>query len=247
MLLSKAVPCPDLPNSLTINRIMFDAASYTGLASHFSALTLLAAGPNDSWLTKWLTPVWFLGVGLAIGLVAIGLFILLTRIMSGIPIWERLSHSIAGHAVAFAITAAIAGTGYYTLIHPAIDNSEMVGTEKLMLGIALTLLSAIVGWAVVFCCSKQAATNAFATMKEGVSGYLWLTTLIVVVIGLISTVVVEKPQNTFTSCQSCFKREWIHSREASRVLRKEPTQNLFQSKPMSIQSWWRASKSNRIA
>ena len=107
---------------------MFDAASFSGLATHFSALTLLAAGPNDSWLTKWLTPVWFLGVGLAIGMVAIGLFILLSRILSGIPAWERLSHSVAGHVVAFVITAAIAGSGYYFLIHPAIDNSEMVGT-----------------------------------------------------------------------------------------------------------------------
>jgi len=194
---------------------MFDAASFSGLtsnflasnflASHFSALTLLAAGANDSWLTKWLTPVWFLGVGLAIGLVAIGLFIILARVLSAIPAWERLSHSIAGHVVALAITAAIAGTGYFILIHPSNDNSEMVGTEKLMLGIALTLLSAILGWAVVFCCSKQAAINAFATMSEGVSGYLSMTTLIVIVIGLMSTVVVEKPQNAFSSFPELFQ------------------------------------------
>ncbi len=184
---------------------MFDAASFSGLASHFSALTLLAAGPNDSWLTKWLTPVWFLGVGLAIGLVAVGLFIVLTRILSAIPAWERLSHSIAGHFVALLITAAIAGAGYFVLIHPAIDSSELVGTEKLMLGIALSLLSAILGWAIVFCCSKQAATSAFATMTEGVSGYLWLTTIIVIVIGLASTAVVEKPQNAFLSLPELFQ------------------------------------------
>jgi ABC-type transport system involved in multi-copper enzyme maturation permease subunit len=184
---------------------MFDAASFSGLATHFSALTLLAAGPNDSWLTKWLTPVWFLGVGLAIGLVAICLFIVLARILSTIPVWERLSHSIAGHVVALAITAAIAGSGYYVLIHPAVDASELVGTEKLMLAIALSLLSAILGWAFVFCCSKQAAKNAFATMSEGVSGYLWLTTIVVVVVGLISTVVVEKPQNAFASLPELFE------------------------------------------
>lgn len=184
---------------------MFDAASFSGLASQFSALTILAAGPNDSWLTKWLTPVWFLGVGLAIGLVAIGLFIVLARVLSSIPAWERLSHSMAGHVVAFAITAAIAAAGYFYMIHPTNDNTELIGTEKLMLGIALTLLSAILGWGIVFCCSKQAATNAFSTMSEGVSGYLWLTTLIVVVIGLISTVVVEKPQNAFFSFPELFQ------------------------------------------
>lgn len=184
---------------------MFDAASFSGLASHFSTLTLLAAGSNDSWLTKWLTPVWFLGVGLAIGLVAIGLFIVLAKVLSSIPAWERLSHSVAGHVVAFVITAVIAGAGYYLLIYPATDTSDLVGTEKLMLGIALTLLSAILGWAIVFCCSKQAATNSFATMSEGVSGYLWLTTAIVVIIGLVSTVVVEKPQNAFSSFPELFQ------------------------------------------
>ena len=42
-------------------------------------------------------------------------------------------------------------------------------------------------------------------MSEGVSGYLWLTTVIVIVIGLISTVVVEKPQNAFASVPQLFQ------------------------------------------
>lgn len=184
---------------------MFDAASFSGLAFQLSSIGILAAGPDDSLLTKWLTPIWFLGVGLAIGLVAIGLFLLLTRILSGIPVWERLSHSMAGHAVALVITGGLAGSGYYFMIRPAIDPTEIAGTEKLMLGIALTLLSAIVGWAIVFCSSKQASLNSFATMGEGVSGYLWLTTVIVVVIGLVSTIVVEKPQNAFTSFPQLFR------------------------------------------
>jgi ABC-type transport system involved in multi-copper enzyme maturation permease subunit len=184
---------------------MFDAASFPGLASHFSSLTLLAVGPNDSWLTKWLTPVWFLSVGLALGLIAIGVFIVLTRMLSRIPIWERLSHSLAGHVVAALITAAIAGSSFYFLIYRVQDNSELVETEKLMLGIAMTLLSAIVGWAVVFCCSKQAATDAIATLSEGVSGYLMLTTFVVVLIGLISTAVVEKPLNAFASLPELFQ------------------------------------------
>ncbi len=74
-----------------------------------------------------------------------------------------------------------------------------------MLGIALTLLSAIVGWAIVFCSSKQASSNAIATMSEGVSGYLWLTTVIVILAGLISTVVVEKPLNAFRSLPELFE------------------------------------------
>lgn len=184
---------------------MFDVASFSGLATNLSAMTLLAAGPNDPWTTKWLTPIWFLGVGVALGMVALLLFMLLCRVLSNVAVWEKLSHSASGHFVAFLLTAAIAGTGFYFFIYPVIDQTELVQVEKLMLTIALTLLCAIVGWSLVFCCSKQASKNAIATMSEGVSGYLWITAIIVVVIGLMSTVVVEKPLNAFKSLPELFQ------------------------------------------
>ncbi len=74
---------------------MFDSVTISGLTAQLNTLNLIAAGPNDLWTTKWLTPIWFLGVGLAFGLLAIGLFILLTRVLSNVPVWEQLSRSVA--------------------------------------------------------------------------------------------------------------------------------------------------------
>ncbi len=184
---------------------MFDAASISGFAANLSSMALLAAGPNDPASTKWLTPIWFLGVGLLIGLIAVVLFMLLTRLLSTVPFWERLSHSTAGHAVALLLTAGLAGAGFYFLIYPAVDSTKLVEVEKLMLTITLTLLSAIVGWSLVFCSSKQASRNAFATMTEGVSGYLWIATIVMIVAGLASTVVVEKPLVAFKSFPELFQ------------------------------------------
>ena len=184
---------------------MFDASSISGLAANLSTMTFLAAGPNDPASTKWLTPLWFLGVGLLFGMLAVALFMLLTRVLSKVPAWERLSHSAAGHAVAALLTAVIAGAGYYFLIYPAVDNSKLVEVEKLMLTIALTLLSAIVGWAIVFCSSKQASSGALATMTEGVAGYLWIAVIVMIVGGLASTVAVENPLNAFRSFPELFQ------------------------------------------
>ncbi|MEZ6074573.1 MAG: hypothetical protein R3C56_02540 [Pirellulaceae bacterium] len=42
--------------------------------------------------------------------------------------------------------------------------------EPLLLGISLVLLCAIVGWSLVFCCSKQPARQSLATLSEGAAG-----------------------------------------------------------------------------
>ncbi len=97
---------------------MFDSVSISGLTAQLNTLNLIAAGPNDLWTTKWLTPIWFLGVGLAFGLLAIGLFILLTRVLSNVPVWEQLSRSVAGHVVAALLTAGISGSIFTTLSTP---------------------------------------------------------------------------------------------------------------------------------
>lgn len=62
-----------------------------------------------TWMTAWLTPIWFLAAGIGLGLLGLAVLMLLFRLLSQIPSWERLSHSAAGHAVAAVITAVLAG------------------------------------------------------------------------------------------------------------------------------------------
>lgn len=190
--------------SLSSNQLALFSNQLGSFANLLTSYVPLAAGPTDSWLTKWLTPVWFLGVGVAAGLLLIGLFLLLTKILSAIPAWERLSHSPSGHFVAMIITAILSVVCYVLFLSSVEPNERLGYTEPVLLVIAVTLLMAIVGWSLVFCSSAQAAKNAIATLGEGAAGYVNITALIVVCIGLLSTLVVEEPVQSITSIPQLF-------------------------------------------
>jgi hypothetical protein len=164
----------------------------------------------SSWMTTWLTPIWFLAAGIAMGLLALALFVVLFRALSYVSPWERLSHSMAGHAVAAGITVALTA-GVWTLAAPMFTrySSEQ---ENWLLAIALSLLCSIFGWAIVFCPSKQAARGSLATLGEGAAGYLGVSALVIVLIGAaawgvglaMSTPIVADPLKAFASIPQLF-------------------------------------------
>ena len=65
---------------------MFDPALIPSFFVQLSGIVPLAAA-TDYWLTKWLTPVWFLGIGVGVGLLAIMLFAILTRVLATVSPW----------------------------------------------------------------------------------------------------------------------------------------------------------------
>ncbi|MCA9158961.1 MAG: hypothetical protein KDA51_12070 [Planctomycetales bacterium] len=145
------------------------------------SLPLLPLGQATSWMSAWLTPIWFLAAGIGMGLLALAVLMLLFRLLSLIPLWENLSHSAAGHAVAAVITAALAGGLLMAMPRSMLGSADL--KEPLLLGISLVLLCAIVGWSLVFCCSKQPARQSLATLSEGAAGYLGITALVIVFAG----------------------------------------------------------------
>ncbi len=171
---------------------------------------LLPLGQANSWMTAWLTPIWFLAAGIAMGLAVLAVLVLVFRILSNVPVWEQLSHGPAGHGVAAIITGALAAVIWY-LLPPAFLGSPALN-EPLLLGIALVLLCSIVGWGVVFCCSKQPAQYSFVALGEGVAGYLGITALVIVFVGAaawgvgaaLGTPIVADPKQTFSSIPLLF-------------------------------------------
>ncbi len=145
------------------------------------SLPLLPLGQADPWMTVWLTPIWFLAAGIGMGLLALAVLILLFRLLSQIPFWESLSHSAAGHVVAAVITAALSSGLLMAMPKSMLGSADL--KEPLLLGISLVLLCAIVGWSLVFCCSKQPARQSLATLSEGAAGYLGITALVIVFAG----------------------------------------------------------------
>lgn len=175
-----------------------------------STLTLPLGQATTDKVVSVLTPIWYLGAGIALGLLLLVAFVLLFKALSSLAAWEKLSHSPAGHAVAALLTAAIAA-GVWLLI-PKEAQGDSALREPLLLAIALVLVSSIAGWAIVFCSSKQPAKNSFSTLGEGVAGYLGLAALIIVFFGgaiwgigeAVGRPLVARPIEAFTSIPQLF-------------------------------------------
>ncbi|GAB5404357.1 MAG: ABC transporter permease [Aureliella sp.] len=141
------------------------------------------AQAKEWWVTSWLTPIWFLAVGVAFGLIALAICVAIFRALSMITPWERLSHSPAGHVVGAILTAGLAGAIWAYLPDPFKGSSEL--REPLLLGIALALCCSIIGWSFVFCAGKQPAREAVRTLTDGAAGYLMICAFSIVGIGAV--------------------------------------------------------------
>lgn len=168
------------------------------------------AQAEDWWLTAWLTPLWFLAVGVAIGLLALGVLVVLFKILSAISPFEQLSHSVMGHVVAAVLTGGIFSAIWFSMPAAVLGRSESF--EKQLLGIALALCCSIIGWAIVFCSGKQPAREAWRTLTEGAAGYLGMAALTIVAVGVVAwgagaatgTAVVKNPMAALASISYLF-------------------------------------------
>ncbi len=147
---------------------------------NFESSLLIFGQANNLWLNAWLTPIWYLAVGIALGLAAVVVATVLFRGLSFTP-WAELTKSSAGHAVAALLTAILSGLIFWFVPTAAWGDPEL--QEPLLVKIAVVLVCAIVGWAIVFCSGRQAARSAWSVLTEGAAGYIGSTALVVVAIG----------------------------------------------------------------
>jgi ABC-type transport system involved in multi-copper enzyme maturation permease subunit len=134
----------------------------------------------NSWLTVWLTPVWYLAAGFALGILGLLFSVGLFRLLSFTP-WANLSRSAAGHVVAAAITAILALSIFWWV--PASIWGDDSLQEPLLIKTAVTLMCALVGWSLVFCSGRRAAASAWSVLTEGAAGYIGSVLLVVVAVG----------------------------------------------------------------
>ncbi|MEZ6136305.1 MAG: hypothetical protein R3C53_15530 [Pirellulaceae bacterium] len=165
------------------------------------------------WMTAWLTPIWFLAMGVAMGLVGLGILVIIFRGLSAIPGWDDLTQGPAGHVIALVITAVLTGAIWYLLPDSFKSNPDKPDlNEPLLLAISLSLICAVVGWSLVFCSRSQPARNAFATLTDGAAGYLGIAALVVIFVGAsvwgiglaMGTPIVDSPIKALTSIPQLF-------------------------------------------
>lgn len=168
----------------------------------------LAQANTETWLVKWASPFFLIGLGILAGLVLLGLFVVLMRVLTLVPPWERLSHGPAGHVVAAVLTALITGGAWFVVDRQAFSAAqpnEQLSLERLLIFMAVLLLSAIVGWALVFCAGRKSANTLLTTLTEGASSVLFVCLLVVMVIGLLAGLIFPDPQAAITSVPRLFE------------------------------------------
>ena len=158
----------------------------------------------EHWLVKWASPFFLIGAGILAGMILLGLFLLLVKILSKIPAWENLSKSSSGHFVGAGLTAVVAGLAIWA-IHIYSFNGRESTAERWMIYLAVVMLSAILGWAVVFCAGRKSASTLFSTLSEGASLVLGVIVLAVMVVGLLAGLIFPGPENALKSIPRLFQ------------------------------------------
>lgn len=175
-------------------------------------------GASDFWVTKWLTPPWLFGMGVGAGIVLLGLSVLLLRGLSFIPLFKFLQNQRSVAHIVSLVLSLLLGGFLYVLGAPLfadgtgpevenlinIEAALQPNKEQVMYGLAVMLLSCVVGWGLIFGSMPKNASELTRTLTEGVSSYflIWCGGWIVLALG--TTVLVDDPITTLKSIPSVF-------------------------------------------
>ncbi len=157
-------------------------------------------------MTSWLTPIWLVGVGIALGFIGLGALLGVFFLISRIGLLEQLQKNrLVAHGVAFGLSVAIAfvvhllSSRYFD-----VGTSPIARSESAILGGGIWLLCAVFSWALIFCPRKRFFGEMRSLFGEGVGAYTLVTLVIVSLSGLLSVVVVNQPLRILASLQQVF-------------------------------------------
>ncbi len=153
----------------------------------------------DFWMTRWLTPIWFLGGGVILGLLVLSVFLVVFFSLSPIKQLEKLRRDGSAHFLALAVTLVLGGVyAAYTKFSQDGQSSFSLGgvfanEEWAMISIAVTMMIGVVVWALLFCSSPRFLGELRALFFEGIGLYMLSTLAGISLIALASTFLVDKP------------------------------------------------------
>jgi len=166
----------------------------------------------DFWMSKWLTPVWFLGVGILIGLVLLIAFLVLFYVLSKVPGLEKLRRDGSAHTIA-SITTLLLGVSLAAYLALSADGKAIFTADGIfatdewaMISVASTMMLGVIVWAVLFCSSPRFLGELRALLFEGVGRYMLSTLAGLAAIGLASSFLVDKPMLAIQAIPEIFAR-----------------------------------------
>jgi hypothetical protein len=166
---------------------------------------------TDKWMSLWLTPIWFLGVGVAAGLAVLMLFICLFYVLSKVVPIDKFRRDGSANIAAIGLTLVLgAGLGAYLRLVPtgARIFQDTTGvfqvSEWAMFLAAATIMIAILVWSLIYCSSARFLGELRSLLFEGVGLYMLSTLGTIAALGIGASFLVENPEQAFRSIPELF-------------------------------------------
>jgi hypothetical protein len=175
-----------------------------------SLLPLPFFAAADFWMAKWLTPIWFLGVGVVLGLAILSVLLAVFYVLSKIAFLEKLRRDGTAHVVGLIVTLLLGvGVAIFTRYGEGAaaflaDKGAFETQEWAMISIAATLMLGVVVWAFLFCSSPRFLGELRALLFEGVGLYMLSTLGVVAAVGLASMFLVDSPMKAIRGIPGLF-------------------------------------------
>ncbi|MEK0426478.1 MAG: hypothetical protein RJB11_2569 [Planctomycetota bacterium] len=152
-------------------------------------------------MARWLTPVWFLGIGVIFGLLALGAFLGICYLLSKIPLLDTLRSTGVVHAVAGIATlvSTVLASRFISGAFYERGTREFLRDEFTLFALAMGLLFGVFWWAVFYCSNRRFMLELKSLISDGVGFYMLCVLSFLSIVGLASSFLVESPRDAFSS------------------------------------------------
>lgn len=165
--------------------------------------TPLPLAAVDFYMSRWLTPFWFLGVGVTLGLLLLGAFVGLFAVLARIRLLDVLRRSGMSHIIAGILSVAMTGFFYWYLSWD--DRFRSLPLDEIFLFLlAALLVFSIVSWSLLYCSSSRFLMELRPLFFEGIGFYSLCILAFVALFGLLCTPLVGEPLAALGSIPKLF-------------------------------------------
>jgi ABC-type transport system involved in multi-copper enzyme maturation permease subunit len=155
------------------------------------ALLPLQATP---WLPVWITPLWILAAGIAVGMIVCIVIFAILAVLSRIPGLGTLGDRPAVANIASLVVAVVVGAGTMALYLPLVESEY-----RALMIVPIALMSVVVGFGLIFGMWRRSITELWSILTEGVMAYVMGTAALVMVVGLATTPLVNDHREILAS------------------------------------------------
>ncbi len=166
----------------------------------------LQATNRTPWVPTWLTPLWVLAAGILAGLILVALVLAILFLLGRIPALGKLADK---RPTADFVAAGIAVAAFLGLSVWFGQRLEVTNDDRLFLIVPTLILSALVGWGLVFGLWRRTASEIKDILMEGPLNYLLIALGSFSILFLATTPLVQTPLAILESVPSAVTQQLL--------------------------------------